>query len=178
MQISILCGCLVGAWVYFWLFILVFAPLQASVWPLLSFTAVFVKALHLFSLQRKKWSAGWKSFMKIVNFMVMNRIITGCMQLLNSPWTFGLSIRKMLAIKPADLHSFFFPLLFSQPLARTFCTVQVSLPIWTLQEDESDHWNPTLLSSSQGWNGISAAEWCSWQLTTFLQRSSLQPDSW
>lgn len=60
MQISVLCVCLLGAWVYFWLCIIVFAPLQASVWPLLSFTAVFVKALHLFPLQRKKWGAGWK----------------------------------------------------------------------------------------------------------------------
>lgn len=121
---------------------------------------------------------GGKVVMKTVNFMVMNRIITGYMQLLNSPWTFGLSIRKMLAIKPADLHSFFFPLLFSQPLAWTFCTVQVSLPIWMLQEDESDHWNPTLHSSAPGWNWISAGGRCSWQLTTFLQRSPLQPDSW
>lgn len=55
-----LCGCLVGAWAYFWLCIIAFAPLQASIWPLLSFTAVFVKPLHLFPLQRKKWSAWWK----------------------------------------------------------------------------------------------------------------------
>lgn len=37
------------------------APLQASIWsPLLSFTAVFVKPLHLFPLQSKKWSTWWK----------------------------------------------------------------------------------------------------------------------
>lgn len=93
-----------------------------------------LKHFTCFHYRERSEVLGGKVVMKTVNFMVVNRIITGCMQLLNSLWTFGLSIRKILAIKPTNLHSFFFPLLFSQPLAWTFCTAQVSLPIRMLQE--------------------------------------------
>lgn len=157
----------------FWLFIILLAPLQAQIWsPLLTFAAAFVKLLHLFPLQSKRWSTRWKGCHE-------NRIITRCTQLLNSPWTFGLALRKMLTIKTTNLNLFFFPHLFSHALAWTSCTAQLPLPIWILQlqKDESDHRNPTLLSSGRGWNWIPAWGQCSWRLITSLQRSSPHPDS-
>lgn len=68
-----------------------------------------LKHFTCFHYRERSEVLGGKVVMKTVNFMVVNRIITGCMQLLNSLWTFGLSIRKILAIKPTNLHSFFFP---------------------------------------------------------------------
>lgn len=122
---------------------------------------------------------GAKVVIKAVSFMMGSRIITSCTQLLNSSWTFGLAVRKRLEIKTPDLNPFLFPHLFSQPLAWTLCTVQLSLPIWIFAAKGGwiRHRNPTPPSSGRGWNWIPAGGRCSWLWITSLRRSSLHPDS-
>lgn len=173
MQISVLCGCLVGAWVYFWFWM----HLQhcRPVFDLCSVLQLcLLKHFTCFHYRERSEVLGGKVVMKTVNFMVMNRIIMGCMQLLNSPWTFGLSRRKMPAIKPTDLHSFFFPLLFSQPFAQCRSPCQCECYRRMNQTTEIQHSS----ALHEGGTGSQLGGWFSWQLITFLQRSSLQPGSW
>lgn len=169
-----------GLGVFFWLFIISSAPVQARIWPtLLTFTAVFGKPHHLFQLLCRRRSTRCKVVIKAVSFMMGRRIIISYVQLLNSSWTFGLAVRKRLETKTPDLNPLLFPHLFSQPLAWTLCTAQLSLPIWIFAATGGwiRHRNPTPPSSGRGWNWIPAGGRCSWRWITSLRRSSLHPDS-
>lgn len=173
MQISVLCGCLVGAWVYFWFWM----HLQhcRPVFDLCSVLQLcLLKHFTCFHYRERSEVLGGKVVMKTVNFLVMIRIIMGCMQLLNSPWTFGLSRRKMPAIKPTDLHSFFFPLLSPNLLHSAGLIANLNVTGGWIRPLKSN--TPQLCVRVE--LDLSWGEWFSWQLITFLQRSSLQPGSW